>query len=95
MPGALPQPPLRGRGITPTTLAPSAEESAGFLVLDAAIERLAAVDPQAATVVRLRYFAGLSVDETAAALEVSAPTVKRTWAFARGWLREAIENDRS
>ncbi len=73
----------------------SVEESAGFLVLDAAIERLAAVDPQAATVVRLRYFAGLSVDETAAALEVSAPTVKRTWAFARGWLREAIENDRS
>jgi DNA-binding transcriptional regulator LsrR (DeoR family) len=41
------------------------------------------MDPHAATVVRLRYFAGLTIDETASALGVSAPTVKRTWAFAR------------
>lgn len=68
----------------------SERDSAGFLVLDEAIERLQQADPEAAEVVRLRYFAGLSVDETAAALAVSAPTVKRLWAFARGWLREAI-----
>jgi RNA polymerase sigma-70 factor, ECF subfamily len=74
---------------------PSSEiESAGFLVLDEAIERLRAVDPDAAAVVRLRYFAGLSVEDTASALEVSAPTVKRAWAFARGWLKEAIESGR-
>ena len=72
----------------------SEQESAGFLILDEAIARLQAVEPEAAAVVRLRYFAGLSVDETAAALAVSAPTVKRAWAFARAWLKEAIESGR-
>ena len=72
----------------------SETESAGFLILNDAITRLEVVDHDAATVVRLRYFAGLSVDETAAALGVSAPTVKRSWAFARGWLKVAIEADR-
>lgn len=72
----------------------SEEESSGFLILDEAIARLESVDPEAASVVRLRYFAGLSVDQTAAALGVSAPTVKRSWAFARGWLKEAIESGR-
>ena len=66
-------------------------ENSGFLILDAAIARLEQVDPDAATVVRLRYCMGLTIDETAETLGVSAPTVKRTWAFARGWLREAIE----
>lgn len=69
-------------------------ESAGFLILDDAIARLESVDGQAAAVVRLRYFAGLSIGQTAAALGVSEPTVKRTWAFARGWLREAIDAGR-
>ncbi|MFN0241800.1 MAG: ECF-type sigma factor [Planctomycetota bacterium] len=72
----------------------SERESAGFLILDDAIARLERVDPDAVAVVRLRYFAGLSVEETAAALAVSAPTVKRAWAFARGWLKEAIESER-
>lgn len=72
----------------------SGPESAGFLILDGAITRLESVDAQCAAVVRLRYFAGLSIEQTAAALGVSAPTVKRTWAFARGWLREAIESGR-
>jgi RNA polymerase sigma factor (TIGR02999 family) len=72
----------------------SETESAGFLILDEAITRLEVVDPDAAAVVRLRYFGGLSVDDTAAALDVSAPTVKRAWAFARGWLKEAIESER-
>jgi RNA polymerase sigma factor (TIGR02999 family) len=71
----------------------SEQESAGFLVLDEAIGRLAEVDAEAAAVVRLRYFAGLGIDETAAALDVSAPTVKRRWAFARGWLAERIGRD--
>jgi len=75
---------------------PSCEQqSAGFLVLDEAIARFRGVDPEAAAVVHLRYFAGLSIDETAAALGVSAPTVKRAWAFARGWLKDAIENERA
>ncbi|MCC7290450.1 MAG: sigma-70 family RNA polymerase sigma factor [Phycisphaerales bacterium] len=71
----------------------SAEDCAGFLILDESISRLASADPQAAAVVRLRYFAGLSVEETAQALGVSEPTVKRAWAFARAWLKEAIERE--
>jgi RNA polymerase sigma factor (TIGR02999 family) len=69
----------------------SAEQSEGFLILDETISRLEDSDAQAAQVVRLRFYAGLTVDETAAALGVSAPTVKRTWAFARAWLKDAIE----
>lgn len=72
----------------------SERESAGFLILDEAISRLEGVDPDAAGVVRLRYFAGLTIEQTAAALGQSAPTVKRSWAFARGWLKEAIEAGR-
>lgn len=67
-------------------------ESAGFLVLNDAIERLEAVDPKAAAVVRLRYFAGLEIEETAAALGVSPSTVKRDWVFARAWLRDALND---
>lgn len=73
----------------------SAAESAGFLVLDEAIARLRVADPEAAQVVQLRYFAGLSIEDTAAALGISAPTVKRSWAFARGWLKEAIDSGRA
>lgn len=69
----------------------SVEESAGFLVLDETIARLEGVDPKAAAVVRLRYFAGLSIEDTALALGASPATVKRDWAFARAWLRDAIQ----
>lgn len=72
----------------------SERQSAGFLILDEAITRLQQADPEASEVVRLRYFAGLSIDETASALGVSAPTVKRLWTFARGWLKEAIDSER-
>lgn len=72
----------------------SESESAGFLILDEAIARLESVDAEAASVIRLRYFAGLSTEQTAAALGISPPTVKRSWAFARGWLKEAIETGR-
>ena len=54
--------------------------------LDQALGALATVAPDKARVVELRYFAGLSVDETAALLEVAPATVKRHWAFARAWL---------
>jgi RNA polymerase sigma factor (TIGR02999 family) len=72
----------------------SEEENSGFLILHDAIVRLEGVDPEAASVVRLRYFAGLTIEQTATVLDVSAPTVKRTWVFARGWLREVIESER-
>jgi len=86
-------PGARRAAIDLTTLPdPSSEEqSAGFLLLDDALTRLQEVDAGAAEVVRLRYFAGLTVDEVAQALGVSSPTVQRDWAFARSWLKDAIE----
>jgi RNA polymerase sigma-70 factor, ECF subfamily len=72
----------------------SEQESAGFLLLEEALTRLEKADEEAAAVVRLRYFAGLTVEQTAAALGASEPTVKRSWAFARAWLKEAIEAGR-
>ncbi len=71
----------------------SEQQACGFLLLDEAITQLEAAHPDAGAIVRLRYFAGLSVDETAAALGVSAPTVKRGWAFARGWLKDCLADD--
>jgi RNA polymerase sigma factor (TIGR02999 family) len=60
------------------------------LALDGAIERLEKVDSQAAEVVRLRFFAGLSVEQTSQVLGASERTVKRDWAFARAWLHQAL-----
>lgn len=57
-----------------------------ILALDEALERLGARDPRKAEVVLLRHFAGLSVEDTAQALELSPATVKREWQFARAWL---------
>jgi RNA polymerase sigma factor (TIGR02999 family) len=66
------------------------EDPDTILALDDALGRLDKRDPRAADVVRLRFFAGLSVEETAKALEVSARTVKREWSFARAWLFDAL-----
>ncbi len=64
-----------------------------LLALDAAIERLSALDPRKARVVELRFFTGLSVEDTALALGVTAPTVKRDYAFARAWLARAVNGE--
>jgi RNA polymerase sigma factor (TIGR02999 family) len=61
------------------------------LALDEALTRLAAEAPETAELVKLRYFAGLSIDAAAAALGISPATAKRRWAFARAWLFRAIE----
>ncbi|HWB20885.1 MAG TPA: ECF-type sigma factor [Phycisphaerales bacterium] len=73
----------------------SEQDCAGFLILDEAILRLESADPQAAEVVRLRYFGGLSIEETARTMGISEPSVKRAWTFARAWLRDVIERDGS
>jgi RNA polymerase sigma factor (TIGR02999 family) len=65
------------------------------LALDEALSRLAAFDAEAAQVVELRYFGGLTVEETAEAVGVSPATVKRQWAMARAWLKQALEGDAS
>ena len=56
------------------------------LDLDEALGKLESVDPQAAEVVKLRVFAGMTIDEVAEVQGVSARTAKRTWAYARAWL---------
>jgi RNA polymerase sigma factor (TIGR02999 family) len=59
--------------------------------LDSALTQLAALDPQKARVVELRFFAGLTVEQTALALGVSPSTVARDWQFARVWLSHKLE----
>jgi RNA polymerase sigma factor (TIGR02999 family) len=61
------------------------------IALDKALDQLAALDPQQSRIVELRYFGGLSVEETAAALDISPATVKRHWTIARAWLVRALE----
>lgn len=61
-----------------------------LIALDDALERLEALDPGQARLVELRFFAGLSIEETAEALHLSPATVKRRWSLARAWLHRAI-----
>lgn len=65
-----------------------------ILGVDAALERLAALSPQQARIAEMRYFAGLSVEEAAKALEISPRTVKREWAAAKGWLHAELSGAR-
>jgi RNA polymerase sigma factor (TIGR02999 family) len=61
------------------------------LALDEALTRLATIDPEQARIVELRYFGGLTVEETAEVMGTSPATVKRHWAMARAWLKQALE----
>ncbi len=66
------------------------DDADGLLALDEALSRLAAEDPEAARIVHLRYFAGLSVEEAAQALGISRAHAYRQWTFARAWLLQAL-----
>jgi RNA polymerase sigma factor (TIGR02999 family) len=68
----------------------SDESSVDLLALDDALERLEAFDARKSKIVKLRYFAGLTIEETAAALDVSPATVKSDWQFARAWLHRDL-----
>jgi RNA polymerase sigma-70 factor, ECF subfamily len=70
--------------------APASEAAVDVQVLDAALTRLAALDPPLARLVELRFFGGLSIEETAEVLGVSPATVKRQWAAARAWLKREM-----
>ena len=80
----------RAAGAGAPPLGESAPDAVDLLALDDALERLAALDPQKARLVELRYFAGLSIPEVAEALGVSTATVSREWAVARMWLRREL-----
>lgn len=70
------------------------DDGGEVLAVHEALERLATFDPGQARLVELRYFAGLTIEETAEALEISPATVKREWAIARGWLKRELERSR-
>jgi RNA polymerase sigma-70 factor (ECF subfamily) len=84
----------RGGGVRPVSLdealVVSEDRASDLIVIDEALTRLERLDPRQAKVVELRFFGGLSVEETAAAMEISTPTVKREWAMARAWLHREL-----
>jgi RNA polymerase sigma-70 factor (ECF subfamily) len=80
----------RGGGAIPVPLDEglkfSREQSSELLTIDESLERLARLDPRQGRIVELRFFVGLTVEETASALGVSPKTVKRDWSMAKAWL---------
>lgn len=89
----------RGAGARPLPLHESRVSSPcrldQIVALDQALEALAVQDPRKARLVELRFFAGLSVDETAAALDVSPQTVFRDWSIAKAWLTRWMTHART
>ena len=61
-----------------------------LLAVNEALEKFALVEPRKSELVKLRYFAGLSLEEAARTLDISAPTAKRWWAYAKAWLYQEI-----
>ena len=84
----------RGGGVPPLSLEaiqPSVEEhAAAVLVIDQALEQLAELQPRLVQIVECRFFAGLTLEETAEALAISTATVERDWSRARAWLKKAL-----
>jgi RNA polymerase sigma factor (TIGR02999 family) len=86
----------RGGGVSVTSIDDNivaAPPAVDVIALDAALERLATVDPQQSRIVELRFFAGLSIEETAEALAISPATVKRDWATAKLWLYRELQGE--
>jgi len=72
------------------TMAPAPEREINLVALDDALDALAKLDERQSRMVELRFFGGLSIEETSEVLGLSAPTVKREWASARAWLYREI-----
>jgi RNA polymerase sigma factor (TIGR02999 family) len=71
----------------------SIEPNLKLLALDEALNALAEIDPEQSRIVELRYFGGLTIDETAEVMKTSPATVKREWAMARAWLHQALTSN--
>ena len=69
------------------------KQDVDLVALDDALKTLADVDPQQSKVVEIRYFGGLSIEETAEVLGISPATVKREWSMARAWLHRELKNE--
>ena len=66
------------------------EPDVNLLALDEALTALAEIDPQQSRIIELRYFGGLTIEETAEVMKLSPATIKREWAMARAWLHQAL-----
>jgi RNA polymerase sigma factor (TIGR02999 family) len=71
----------------------SPDPDINLIALDRALDKLAEADPRKARVIEMRFFGGLTVEETAEALQVSADTVKRDWRLAKLWLLRDLEGE--
>jgi RNA polymerase sigma factor (TIGR02999 family) len=76
------------------SLAVAEEPGRDLVALDDALKDLSALDPRKGKVVELRFFGGLSVEETAEALKISCETVMRDWKFAKSWLRRELGKEK-
>lgn len=87
----------RGGGAVHVSLSESArisdEKATELIALDEALHRLAKLDQRKSQVIELRFFGGLTVEETAEVLHISDATVMRDWQFARAWLKHEITNE--
>jgi len=87
----------RGSGVVPLTLedhrCASEDDSMAVLALDDAMKDIAEIDPRLIHIIECRYFAGLTVAETAEALNIAVRTVERDWRRARGYIRKAMDTD--
>jgi len=87
----------RGGGVTPVTLLDAAGGSpprgVHVIALDAALTRLTSLYPEQGRLVELRFFGGLTIEETAEAMGISPATVKRQWTVARAWLLRDLEGE--
>jgi RNA polymerase sigma factor (TIGR02999 family) len=87
----------RGGGVEKLSLdevaAISREPNANLIALDLALTRLAEIDPQQSRIIELRYFGGLTIEETAEVMRLSPATVKREWTMARAWLHQALAGE--
>lgn len=88
----------RGRSVTFVSLAAAGEEPDGarvgdVIAIDEALERLSAIDQDQVRIIELRFFAGLTVEETAHVLRRSPRTVKREWRLAKAWLFRELQNE--
>jgi len=72
-------------------LAPAAKQGVDLVALDDVLNKLAAIDAQQTRLIELRFFGGLSIEETAVVLGISPATVKREWVTARAWLRRELK----
>ncbi len=84
-----------GDGINITldeSVAMAPQRAVNVVALDDALNELAALDARQATIVEMRFFGGLSIEETATALDLSPATVKRDWVVAKTWIRQCLES---